>query len=379
MIEWECTMENEGIETSSVSFDTSKIVKVNNAEVNSQNICKILCSSSVLVRQALSPLTFALKIFGLNFGAYCPLVKKIDKIHRVSLIYSIFVIILLSFNVIRYMFSFIYNKQFSVYLHLEYFLWFIKCTVQAGYCLYLCRRSSEDVLSKIQQLILDYDKTLNWFSTPDQATRKNFLFRSRIILGTLFTIISINNIVIYVGFFGPYRELNSNVNPFLHPFPTNQFTKVLYCIIHTYNSVAWVFPIILYCLLCNSLCLVFNQLYVGIESMDEQLTMKKHIKEIRRQYVHMNQLCGRTDDVIGFLAICVYLLDIILFCLNLYHLIYLATNHLEKAMAGFWVTIALGNLFVMSLCASYVHDKVRNFISTLHFLSHSTYATMYGY
>ena len=352
--------EHKDIELFSVDVVASNQSTINEKETNSKmNLCRLLCESSLLVRRALTPLAISLKIFGLNFGANCPLARRIDKFHRAGFIYSTIVMVVLTLNVIRYIFAFIYQKDFSVYQHLEYFLWFVKCTVQAGFCLILCHRSSEDVLSKIQQLIADYDKTLMWFAIPDEKTRKHFLIKSKVILGVMFTIICVNNIAIYIGMFGSYKDLNDLALPFLHPFPTNAFTKLFYCVVHTYNSFAWVFPVILYCLLCNSLCLIFNQFYVGIEKMDEQLTVKKNIREIRRQYVHMSQLCGKTDDVIGFLALCVYLLDIILSCFNLYHLIYIAKDMPQRAMAGFWVVITVGNLFVMSLSASCLADKVR--------------------
>ena len=344
--------------TDTTSDDITVYQPSNNAEVTSSKNFKDLNSSSLLIRRILWPLAIALKIFGLNFGAYCPLVKRVNRIERFGMVYSICVVILLTFNAIRYIWAFADIKELSIYVRFEYFLWYVKCAVQAGYCIVLFRRSSEAVLSQVQQLIKYYDETLKGFSVPNEAITKRFLFQSRIIMSVPFAAVLVNTFATCTALFWPGKDpIRLAASP-LYPFPVNIATKVLYSIIHFYCSAAWVLPVILYCLLCNCLGLIFNQFHIGIEKMDSNLTCKKHIKEIRRQYVHMRELCSKTDDALGFLAICVYLFDMILCCFNLYHLIYVATDVLEKVMTGFWAIMAIGNLFVMSFNASILVDKV---------------------
>ena len=323
-----------------------------------QSIIKILRESSLLIRRALRPLVCFLRVFGLYFGGYCPYDKGTGIGNLVGPIYSAFGMLLLSFNVVRYIFAFIYNKDFSVYIHLQNFLWMVKCTVQAGYCLLLCRRSARS-LSKIQQLISEYDRTINSFSAPDERIRRSFLLRSNIIFGGFLTTVMTNIVCCCFVFFGPYEGINRLSTPLMHPFPVNIATRVMCFIAHTYTAVAWCFPVILYCVLCDSLSLIFSQLFLGIQKMDTKLVVKKHIKEIRRQYVHMSKLCAKTDEMLDFLALCVFFFDLVLSCFNMYQFIYIAKEIPEKILAGFWVFIAIGNLLAISFSASRLADKVR--------------------
>ena len=324
-----------------------------------QKITTALCDSSLLVRRVLRPLVYCLKIFGLYFGPYCPLDKTNGIGHRIGLIYSICVLLLLIFNVIRHIFAFIYSKDLSVYVHLENLVWFFKCTVQAAYCLLICRISAKGVPSKIQQLLAEYDETLNWFSVQNLPAKKRFLRRSNIIFGLFLTVISTNIIFSGVIFFGPFEDLNLHAAPYLHPFSDNTATRILCWIILIYNSVAWVFPVILYCILCDSLSLIFSHFYLSIQKLDEKLVIKRHVREIRHYYIHITELCGKTDELLGVFAICVYFLDMILSCFNLYHLIKIANDIPERLLTGFWAMVTIGNLIIMSLSASHLADKVR--------------------
>ena len=155
--------------------------------VPQQNIIVPLSESSLLVMRVLRPLVYCLKIFGLYFGPYCPLDKTNGIAHRIGLTYSICVLLLLIFNVVTHVFAFIYSKDLSVYLHLENVIWIFKCTVQAGYCLLMCRRSAKGVLSKIQQLVAEYDQTLSWFPTQNAAANECFLRRPNVIFALFLT------------------------------------------------------------------------------------------------------------------------------------------------------------------------------------------------
>ena len=327
---------------------------------SSENDCTKFNSSSFLIRNSLRPLSLCLSTFGLNFGAHFFKGGKKDKGKQVSKVYSICVLLLLLLNIIRYVFSTALDREVSIVVNFEILLWYARCFVQAAYCLILCRRSPESRFSKIQQLISEYDDVLKQFSVPDRSSQRSFLRISKAVFSVLLVIVMVNVISFYAVLFVPYSDFIRLIKPLVHPLPVNMASKLSSAIIHTYNSVAWVVPIVLYCLLCNCLNLIFNQFYVGIKATDGKKTMKRNIKKIRRQYVLINKLCGKTDDVLGFFAICVYLFDIILCCSNLYHLIYIAQGFQEKALDGFWAVIAVGNLFAISFIASRLVDKVRS-------------------
>ena len=320
---------------------------------------KELSCSSLLIRKALNPLMIAMKAAGQNCGSSCPRMKQIDIYHKVGKIYSIFVAILLAFALLRYIYILFMKRDTPLFLRLEYFLWYLKGFIQTVYCLSLCSRSTKGSLSKIQQLINDYDCTLNWFSSVNEKTQNRFMWKSRIVVFTSFIIVAINVVTLFITLFHTDAGDQVDIEIFVGPFPINVATKLFCAMITVYVNFAWVLPVPFYCLLCDSLSLIFDQFYDGIETAG-RLEAKLHIFDVRKKYNHLIKLCEKTDNMLSFLAVCIYLFDIVLFCFNLYHLIYYAEHIVTKVMAGFWGGIALSHLLAISCSASVLVDKVSN-------------------
>ncbi len=230
-------------------------------EISREKACSKLSRSSLVVRHALRPLDLLMKAFGMTYGSSCPLITKIGATHKIQRAYTIIVAVILCLATVKYIPIFVTYKGLPTFILIEYFVWHVKCMIQGLYCIFICSRYKRKV-SRLQGLIWEYDMLLLSYEHSVRKVEEKFTRRCRIILALLFFVLLFCCGLLVFSFFGP--ELLPE--PSLYPFKPSVFSKIFYMLITAYFTVAWLLPVILYCILCLALCLVFDQFCTSLTS-----------------------------------------------------------------------------------------------------------------
>ena len=318
-----------------------------------------LCSLSLVVRRSMSPLDTLMKICGLTYGSSCPLHLTIDTRHKIQRVYTVIIAVSMILLTLRFLPLLVMKEtKHPTYIEIEFFAWHIKCTVQALYSIYICCRYGRKI-SRLQCLISAYDAQLySYKSSYDRDAKRRYQRTSKVIFAGLFLTLFINMIVTGLSFFTPSLKSHKLYGPIFEPIENPSIPlKIFAFICHFYFTVSWLLPVNLYCFLCLSLCLIFDQFAASLEKL-ECNKISKRIDYVRTEYRKLEKLAGQTDDVIGFMALCVYLLDVILFCFHMFHLVFYSNTTFERFVPGFWSFMSVCNLFLMSMSAAKLVEKV---------------------
>eukprot|EP00794_Sanderia_malayensis_P007904 gene7904-8758_t len=329
--------------------------------------CGRFSRSSLVVRHVLSPLDWLMKVTGMTYGSSCPLQTDITKSYKVQRVYTVAMMIYMSLITLR-LISFLFipeeKEQIPTFIRIEYIVWFFKCTVQHFFCVFICTRKGRKI-SRLQTLISEFDCLLLSYNKSDRKAEQKFTKRCRIILGLLVLVMLTTFGIMGFTFFSPNFEKIQG--QFILPFKVNALTRTIFMLTSMYFSVAWLLPVILYCILCLALCLTFDQFGSSLSHV-KCTSVKARIGYIREEYMKLQKISSCTDNVIGLMALFVYFFDVVLFCFHLYHAIYYATNTAERIPPIFMTFVSVCNLFCVSLSASKVVDKgqdIYSFISKM--------------
>lgn len=338
-----------------MKIDPSK----NDPETNAINACMRLCSLSLVVRKSMSPLDTLMKICGLTYGSSCPLHLTFDTKHKIQRVYTAIIAISMILLTLRFLpLLLMKGIKSPTYIQIEYFVWHVKCTVQALYSIYICFRYGRKI-SRLQSLISAYDAHLySYKSSYDRNAKRSYQRSCKFIFAGLFLTLFINMVVTGLSFFSPSLKSHKLFGPIFEPIENPSIPlKIFAFVVHFYFTVSWLLPVNLYCFLCLSLCLIFDQFAASLEKLEcNKISIR--IDYVRMEYRKLERLANQTDDVVGFMALCVYLLDVILFCFHMYHLVFYSNTTFERFVPGFWSFMSVCNLFLMSMSAARLVDKV---------------------
>lgn len=325
-----------------------------------------LCYLSFTIRKMLLPVDFLMKICGLTYGSSCPLITHIGTKHKIQRTYTVLVAVFVIISSLRYIPSVFVSRKYPQFIKYEYLLWHGKCAVQALYCIFICCRYGRKI-SHFQSLISEFDAQLERYKdTYNKEAKKRYERNAKVICISLFAAVVVTMILIGLSIFLPTlanEKLHAALfEPFIEP---NLPLKFLFFLSYFYLTVAWLLPVIIYCHVCLSFCLILDQFHASLNTL-ECNKVNKRIKYVRDEFQLLRRLVSYTDDVIGFMALCVYCLDVILCCFHLFHCFFHVINFVEKLGPAFRALVSLANLFAMSFCAAKVAEKVRH--TSFHFI-----------
>ena len=315
-------------------------------------------SLSYAIRITLQPVDLLMKVCGLTYGSSCPMKKQFLIRHKIQRIYTILVAILVFCSAVRFIPALFRETKSAQFIKYEYFLWNSKCAIQAIYCIFICSRYGRKI-SRFQSLIAEYDEQLSRFKdTLDKKGQRNYHKVARFITVVLFCVVLLALTLTGCNVFLPsFSEVDLQELLF-EPFKNRSLAlKFLLFLSSFYLVVAWLLPVILYCYFCLTFCLVLDQFKAYIASRQSS-KVDDYIDYVREEYRRVKELVEQTDNVIGFMALCVYCFDVILCCFHLFHFFYHAKTTVEKITPAYNAAICLANLIFMSVCASRVSEKV---------------------
>lgn len=310
-------------------------------------------------KHAFRPIMLLLKIFALNpCGGTQTQQKRMTFKRLFSVIYSILVILAMIANVIRLFPALARAKDYTFFLRLCVVVWYTRCLLMAVYITTL-NWKSEGKISKLGSLIKELDANLDVSSTKnDMKAVKCYKKRCKIFF-LLICVVNVTNCIsiplgIFVKELGAHKALDS----ILYPLREYISWKIAYCVLDVYLAIAWLAPILLYNIACNSIVLQLSIVQSKVGLMSENLSVGRYVNQIRPMYLQLTGLVEKADEMFGLMALCVYLFDIVLFSLNLYVSLYIAKSVLEHCIIWFWIMMSLFNLLIMSFDASRVVEKV---------------------
>lgn len=318
-----------------------------------------LCSLSLTIRKMLYPIDYLMKFCGLTYGSSCPLLTYIGTKHKIQRTYTVMVAIFIFLSSLRYVPCLFLQRKYPSFIKFEYLLWHGKCAIQAFYCIFICCRYGRKI-SRFQTLIAEYDLQLDRYrETCDQKSKRKYKWSARAIGASLFGGVMITMTIIGCSIFLPALSDDKLHSALFEPFEKPSLPlKFLFLLSYFYLTVAWLLPVILYCYICLSFVLILDQFQASLSAFPCN-KVNARIEYVRGEFKRLKCLISSTDDVIDFMALCVYCFDVILCCFHLFHFFYHARNFIEKLGPAFRAAISLINLFVMSLSASKVAEKVR--------------------
>ena len=337
---------------------TMQLARSNIKNINPEDLSHI-SALSFTIRRTLRPIDFLMKLCGLTYGSSCPLQTQFLVKHKIQRVYTILVAIGICISALRYIPSLIQRRKYPQLLKYEFFLWNAKCAIQALYCIFICSRYGRKI-SRFQHLISEYDEQLaRYKESQDRKEKHKYQKIARFITVTLFGTVMLTMVLTGCNVFLPAMAEEQMHAVVFEPVENPSLPlKIFFYVLSFYLIVAWLLPVILYCYLCLSFCLVLDQFRASLFSL-ECNCINRTIEYIREEYHKLKELIVHTDDVIGFMALCVYCFDVILCCFHLFHFFYEAKNTAQRVAPAYQAVICLVNLVFMSFCASKVAEKVR--------------------
>ena len=310
-------------------------------------------------KHAIRPVMLLLKIFALNPCGTQGQQKRMNVKSLFSAIYSILVILAMIANVIRMFPALLRSKDYTFYLRLCLLVWYTRCLLMAVHITIL-NWKSKGKTSKLGSLIKDLDENLDLSSTKNNMKAvKSYKKRCKIFFVSICVVIATSCITIPLAFF--VKELGAHkvlIPITVYPFRANNLWKIAYCVVNVHSNIAWMAPILLYNIACNSIVLQLSIVQSKVALMSDNLSVGRYVDCIRPMYLQLTDLIEKADEMFGLMALCVYLFDIVLFSLNLYVSLFVAKSVLEHCIIWFWIIMALFNLLIMSFDASRVVERV---------------------
>ena len=309
-------------------------------------------------KHAIQPVMLLLKIFALNPCGTQGQQKRMDFKSLLTAIYSILVTLAMIANVIRMFPALLRTKDYTFYLRLCLLVWYTRCLLMAVYIAIL-NWKSKSKKSKLGSLIKDLDANLDSSSTKNgMKAVKSYKKRCKICFISICVVIVTSCISIPLALFVEELGAHKALKSMLYPFREYNSWKIAYCVLNVYLNIAWMAPILLYNIACNSIVLQLSIVQSKVGLMSGNLSVRRYVDRIRSMYLKLTDLIEKADQMFGLMALCVYLFDIVLFSLNLYVSLYIAKSVLEHCIIWFWIMMALFNLLIMSFDASRVVEKV---------------------
>ena len=100
--------------------------------------------------------------------------------------------------------------------------------------------------------------------------------------------------------------------------------------------------------------------YVDLLKAQEGGICKKHfLKDIRKKYLKLTEMCGKFDDMSSLMFMFSYLIDIVMVCFLLRLAAFTFTDIPSRMMALAWLCLPVFSLVILSKRASALFDEVQ--------------------
>ncbi|XP_066924681.1 uncharacterized protein [Clytia hemisphaerica] len=323
---------------------------------------KRICSRKPILKRALNPCLNAMKLVGLYYDCE----KGTGIKYRIAQLYVVIIncLILLDF-IMNIATAFLGETMNDYYMLSILIIYSLKGVIQANVIHYVSRKC---VLWKF---IRNLNEFLTDIKVSDNVKEHEKRFRNKTFLGFLISsliILAFSSTIIAMIVHPSTGELSQTLR--LAPF-VNQ-TNLIYRYAKTVTDImmltAWVAPITLCLILINSLTYTFEEFYRYLDTTKENVCRRFFLYDTRKKFLRLTELCGDFDDMMSFLLMFSYLLDIVMICLLLRMVAFSYTEMVSRLVTSAWLMLPIMSLMILSNKASELYDtgqKMQRYIQDI--------------
>ena len=123
---------------------------------------------------------------------------------------------------------------------------------------------------------------------------------------------------------------------------------------------AWLIPASLVVAMINSITYTFEEFYRYVDVLKEQKSIckKKFLRDIRKKYLKLTEMCAKFDDMTSLMLMFSYLIDIVMVCFLLRMAAFTFTDIPSRLAAVAWLSLPCFSLMNLSKRASALFDEV---------------------
>ena len=278
---------------------------------------------------------------------------------RLLMFYQVFVVFILWLNLIRFITSFtlnLTNEGLIFYDHIAYGTWLFQVAANSSVLFWVCWNT--DSLPLFQK---HWNSHFQGNLEPPvdgshKVLRHGTVFAAVCaVLGCLMTMINISTFSVLVFTFGTDSAF---ALPICGPFSSEMFCALALAIPYS-TTPAWVFPLLLFSLMCHIISDQFSQLNTEfVSSLSENSSIDSALlNSFRRRHAILCHSVELADNVLSPFAAFTYITNIPIVIFILYQLSY-QDDIFYIGVSIFWILCTMISISVLSYFAVKVHEKV---------------------
>lgn len=364
-----CSSNNKVMDISSTSGDLFKLRKTaeESKEVScfeDENLCQGYRSTNLF--KAMSPFFMSMKLLGLfhcrdfdlkysNENKQKPM--KCTLPIPVSLIYSAYVVVLLTANLLRSLNAFSVSLSYSpeTFGNIMVIMWYVQCANSS----IVCFRASYQ-FSHLPKFFLHWDK----IHEKDKNLYCLVFCRKMVYIYIIvcWFLVAVNmtasGCMLYFT-----KTMEIVLTPFTYSHSLINIIIGLYLVLHLYLSAAWIFPMGMYYIICKVLFKEFRRFNKNLQNILHNKTEQfpSEFEEMRQKHQQICNLVSNADDILATYNAVAVVQCCFNICLVMYNLIWYEDVRRSNLSLGgflFWLCCAVLNLGMICVGGAIVNEEV---------------------
>ncbi|RDD45163.1 hypothetical protein TrispH2_002586 [Trichoplax sp. H2] len=319
---------------------------------------------------AIKPILCILKVFGIYYSnrehrtsmlADCQLKKKRSRktFFTPLRIYGLAVCLVLWINTGRFWANiFTYQNTSWMPFVILYVLWLFQVAGNVSLYYYMCHRKLPILFKHISKI--QSNESQDFLACIGRYTRKRCIYF--LIPATIFA--SINIVFPIFSQFGPITELRAVMDVINSPWQNSTVFPYVYIFaIHVYCTIAWIYPMVLFCLCCLIMAHKFHTLTKRFKKaiLRNNSDIIRTLAIYREQHLAYCVITELLSDTFSLFIGYLYVTNLAIACFNLYRLIFnwSVNGLLMNIILIIWFIATTGMTIIISWVASILNAEVQ--------------------
>ena len=316
------------------------------------------CCVNTRVFNALKPLMLTCfatgLLFRVDFGK-----KGIRKYCTLSHLYSLFIMLCLGANCIRYLAGFNSNDTFDIsfFMKLAINSFNVECFAH-----FVCFYVASCSYKRLPEFFVEWERIQLLFSVPlSSVNRQAYIYTT--ILGVILFIVNVGCGYIMWG----TQIQDISVFPMGADHPHVNILKVVNLVLFALQTVAWLVPPTFMHLVAKILSREFRGITRGIRDIgvSDVTKLKEILESTRRHHQRLCKLVGHADDIFSMQIAVTFCGSFIMVCLGMYICIYDETTGANPTIMLtiwiFWLVMGLARMLMDCISGAMLNTAVSNF------------------
>ncbi|XP_038058171.1 uncharacterized protein LOC119729607 [Patiria miniata] len=317
--------------------------------------------------EAMSPLFKFMQIMGLWHSEVINPSKRKSKSRRIlnARNYSILVLFLLWFNLLRFLPAFFVGPELDpsrLYFKVIYMTVLLQAALNASVNFWAASRKT-----MLRDYFVHFEKSIQ--RDPENKIDLGWL-RGR---AKAFTVVAVIYVTCHflnqtVGVFGPVESIRNSTNIFVAPFNPHVVVHIICIYLNIYVFASWIFPLLYFLLTCQLMSRLFHDFDVRIGIDIQRATAAKifppTFEKLRRQHQYLCESVSLANSgLFTYISLITYVTMGPLACFMLYQLLFsqgIAGNVSAYLMYAIWLSSIFVNVCVVSWYAAVMSSKAHD-------------------